>query len=145
MRLRMSCFAIRWCSMPTLPGEMPIMDERRKYIRFPVNLNARYRETNAGSWKECSVIDISREGMGISIYSREAINKGAGLRMEITIPVRSDPVAMEGILMWIRELKDDTQFNYIGGVRISSITSEDKWVLMDYAYEGWQQKEGKSH
>ena len=45
------------------------MDERRKYIRFPVTLQARYEERRGGGWKECSVIDISREGMGISIYS----------------------------------------------------------------------------
>lgn len=119
------------------------MDDRRKYIRFPVTLQARYADSSGGDWKECSVIDISREGMGISIYSREAINKGTGLRMEITVPVTIQPVAMEGFLMWIRELRDDPHFNYIGGVRISSITAEDKWALMDYAYEGWQQKEGK--
>jgi len=118
------------------------MDERRKYIRFPVKLNARYEEKNGGNWKECSVIDISREGMGISIYSREVISAGAGLHMEITVPLRSDAVTMEGVLMWIRELHDDPLFNYIGGVRISSIMAEDKWALMDYAYEGWRQKEG---
>ena len=119
------------------------MDERRKYIRFPVKLTARYAEKNGGNWKECSVIDISREGMGISIYSRESINKGASLRMEITVPVKDGPIDMEGVLIWIRELKEDPQFNYIGGVRISSITPEDKWALMDYAYEGWQQKDDK--
>ena len=124
-------------------SEEGLMDERRKYIRFPVKLNARYEEKNGGNWKECSVIDISREGMGISIYSRESINKGASLRMEITVPVKDGPIDMEGVLIWIRELKEDPQFNYIGGVRISSITPEDKWALMDYAYEGWQQKDDK--
>ena len=119
------------------------MDDRRKYIRFPVTLQARYEERSGDGWKECSVIDISREGMGISIYSREAITTGTALRMEISVPVTNEPVAMEGVLMWIRELHNDPHFNYIGGVRISSITAEDKWVLMDYAYEGWQQKEGK--
>jgi hypothetical protein len=125
-------------------GVKETMDERRKYIRFPVTLQARYEErSGGGGWKECSVIDISREGMGISIYSREEIGTGTGLRMEITVPVKQEPVVMEGVLMWLRELHDDPHFNYIGGVRISSITAEDKWALMDYAYEGWQQKEGK--
>ncbi len=123
-------------------GENEPMDERRKYIRFPVTLQARYEERNGCGWKECSVIDISREGMGISIYSREAITTGTGLRMEITVPVKHEPVAMEGVLMWIREQRNDPHFNYIGGVRISSITAEDKWAMMDYAYEGWQRKEG---
>ncbi len=119
------------------------MDERRKYIRFPLKLDARYTEKNGDNWKECSVIDISREGMGISIYSREAISKGAQLRMKITVPVLTNPVEVEGVLIWIRELTEDPQFNYIGGVRLISISADDKWALMDYAYEGWQQKEGK--
>jgi hypothetical protein len=130
--------------MPTLQaGENALMDDRRKYIRFPVTLHARYEDINGGDWKECSVIDISREGMGISIYSREAISQGSRLRMEILVPVKHEPVAMEGVLMWLRDSKDDPHFNYIGGVRISSITPEDKWVLMDFAYEGWQKNQEK--
>ena len=117
------------------------MDDRRKYIRFPVTLQARYVENSGGGWKDCSVIDISREGMGISIYSKEAITKGTVLQMEITVQVTNEPVAMKGVLVWIRELKDDPHFNYMGGVRVNSITAEDKWVLMDFAYENWQKKQ----
>jgi len=119
------------------------MDERRKYIRFPVQLDARYVEKNEENWKECSVIDISREGMGISIYSREMINRGALLWLQITLPVEKNPVAVEGTLIWIRDQKEDPQFNYICGVTLSSIRPEDKWLLMDYAYEGWNQEKGK--
>lgn len=118
------------------------MDDRRKYIRFPVQLNARYREKNEGHWKECSVIDISREGMGISIYSREIINRGALLCLQITIPAEKEPVAVEGMLIWITDFKEDPQFNYMGGVSLSSIRPEDKAVLLDYAYEGFTRREG---
>jgi hypothetical protein len=48
---------------------------------------------------------------------------------------------MKGVLVWIRELKDDPHFNYMGGVRVNSITAEGKWVLMDFAYENWQKKQ----
>lgn len=111
------------------------MDERRKYLRFPVQLDARYREKLTEDWKECSVVDISREGMGLSIYSRDTIREGTPLCMQITSPVAQDSIAVEGILTWIRDCTDDPHFNYLCGVALSSITSEDKWVLLDYAYE----------
>jgi hypothetical protein len=118
------------------------MDERRKFIRFPIELVARYSENDAKDWKECSVIDISREGMGINIYAGEYISEGLILQMEITLPVQDDPIAVTGTLMWITELKDDTRFNYLGGVKLLAIKPEDKWTLIDYAYEGWE-KGGK--
>ena len=118
------------------------MDERRKFIRFPIELIARYSENDVKDWKECSVIDISREGMGINIYAGEYISEGLILQMEITVPVQGDPLAVTGTLMWIREVKDDSRFNYLGGVKLLSIKPEDKWALMDYAYQGWG-KDGK--
>jgi hypothetical protein len=39
------------------------MDERRKFIRFPTELIARYSESDVKDWKECSVIDIIRKVM----------------------------------------------------------------------------------
>ena len=47
------------------------MGNRRKFIRFPVRLNARYSEENSDEWNQCSVIDISREGMGVIVYLKE--------------------------------------------------------------------------
>jgi hypothetical protein len=118
------------------------MDERRKFIRFPTELIARYSESDVKDWKECSVIDISREGMGINISAREYISEGVILQMEITVPVQDDPIAVTGTLMWIRERKDHPRFNYLGGVKLLAIKPEDKWTLMDYAFEGWG-KDGK--
>jgi hypothetical protein len=114
------------------------MDERRKFMRFPVELIARYSESDVKDWKECSVIDISREGMGINIYAGEYISEGLILQMEITVPVQDEPIAVTGTLMWIRGLKDDPRFNYLGGVKLLSIKPEDKWTLIEYAYEGWE-------
>ena len=118
------------------------MDDRRKFLRFPLQLRARYTENNGNNWKECSIIDISREGMGVIIHSIEAINEGVLLKIAIHAPVLDDPITVEGRLMWLKELKDDPQFNYAGGVQLTSIAPEDKWALIDYAYEGWN-KQGK--
>jgi c-di-GMP-binding flagellar brake protein YcgR len=119
------------------------MDDRRKFLRFSLQLSARYTEQNEDNWKECSVVDISREGMGVVIHSIEAINKGTLLTIEIHAPMQDDPIMIEGKLVWLREIKDVTPFNYAGGVQLTSISPENKWSLIDYAYEGWNKGEKK--
>ena len=117
------------------------MDDRRRFLRFPLQLNARYAETNDDNWMECSVIDISREGIGIIIHSKEAISKGILLKIEIDAPVKEDRITVAGKLVWLKELKDAPCFNYAGGIRLTAIAPEDKWELIDYAYEDWHNKE----
>ena len=117
------------------------MDDRRRFLRFPLQLGARYAETNGDNWKECSVIDISREGIGIIIHSKEAISKGTLLNLEIDGPVKDDQITVAGKLVWLKELKDDPSFKYAAGVQLTSIAPEDKWALIDYAYEDWHKKE----
>ena len=117
------------------------MDERRKFLRFPLQLGARYNEQNEDNWKECSVIDISREGMGVIIYSMDAISEGTLLTIEIHAPMQDDPIMVDGKLVWLKEIKDNPQFNYAGGVELTSISPENKWALIDYAYEGWNKEE----
>ena len=116
------------------------MDDKRKFLRFPLQLGARYTEENEDNWKECSVVDISREGMGVIIHSVEAISKETLLKIEIYAPVQDDPIVVEGKLVWLKELKDDPRFNYSGGVQLTSISPENKWSLIDYAYEDWNKK-----
>ena len=119
------------------------MDDRRKFLRFPLQLGARYTEEGEDNWKECSVVDISREGMGVIIHSVEVISEGALLTIEINAPVQDDPIVVEGRLVWLKEIKDDPRFNFAGGVQLTSISPENKWALMDYAYEGWNEGEKK--
>ena len=119
------------------------MDERRKFLRSPLQLGARYTEQNEENWKECSVVDISREGMGVIIHSIEAVSAGTLLKIEIDAPIQEDSIMIEGKLVWMNEIKDDPRFNYAGGVQLTSISPENKWALMDYAYEGWNKEEKK--
>ena len=117
------------------------MEDRRKYRRFPIQLSARYLEENEKEWKECSVINISREGMGIEVYVSERIHIGSILQFEIVVPIKEEPIDVIGTLMWIKELKGNPRFNFVGGVMLITIDPEDKWTLLDYAYEDWQKKE----
>ena len=119
------------------------MEDQRKYKRFPSQLSARYLGENKEEWKDCRVINVSREGMGVEIYMQEAINIGSILQLEIDVPVKKESIDAMGTLMWVRELKDDPTFNFVGGIQLITIDSEDKWELLDYVYEDWSRGKDK--
>jgi len=115
------------------------IEDRRKFKRFLVQLSARYLEEFEKEWKGCTVINISREGMGIEVYLRERIHPSSILQLEMIIPTKEEPIKVKGILRWIKELNQE--MNFVGGIELTKIDSEDKWTLMDYAYDNWPRKE----
>ena len=118
------------------------MKDRRKFIRFPVSLSARYSEENNEDWKQqCSIVNISREGMGVTVYLKTKLSLGCMLKFMVDVPEREKSVSFTGTLNWIKALKEDPDYNYKGGIKLITIDSEDKWVLLDYAYEAWKEKQ----
>ena len=118
------------------------MKDRRKFIRFPVRLSARYSEENNEDWKQqCSIVNISREGMGVTVYLKTKLSLGCMLKFMADVPEREKSVSFTGTLNWIKALKEDPDYNYKGGIKLITIDSEDKWVLLDYAYEAWKEKQ----
>ncbi len=110
------------------------MDERRKFPRFTIEINAKFfTEDN----KECSCIltDISREGTKVEISSKEKIEIGTGIKLEIYSQEKEEPISSSVIIMWCTQLDDeDPDFKYIAGGLFSDIAPEDKSLLLDQAY-----------
>lgn len=122
---------------------MSPMEDKRKYKRFSSQFGARYLEEGKEEWRDCCVVDVSREGMGIEIYMHEAIKIGSMLQFEIVIPAKEKQISAMGTLMWIKELGGNPEFNFLGGVKLITIDPEDKWELLDYVYEDWSKEEEK--
>jgi hypothetical protein len=68
------------------------MKERRKYQRFPAELNAKYIADGNNRRKGCKIIEMSSSGIRIELYLKERINIGTPLLLEIDIPGRINPV-----------------------------------------------------
>ena len=64
------------------------MEERRKNQRFSIRLGGHYLRENGEEWKDCTVTNISRSGMGIIVYVHERIPIGSFLQIEIVVPKR---------------------------------------------------------
>ena len=111
-----------------------VTEDKRKSKRFAIDLSAKYLlGENPKEWKGCSIINISREGLGIEVYLKEKIPVGTILKIEINVPTKEKPVKGIGTLMWINGLKEE--MNFKGGIKLTNIDFEDKWTLMDYAYD----------
>jgi len=118
------------------------MKDRRKFIRFPVRTGAHYSEGNKEDWKQqCSIVNISREGMGVTVYLKTKLSLGCMLKFMVDIPEREKSVSFSGTLNWIKALKEDPDYNYKGGIKLITIDPEDKWALLDFAYEAWKEKQ----
>ena len=97
-----------------------------------------------GSEKECvncSIINISRDSMGVEVYLQERIPPHLMLQFKIKVPAKKEPIKTTGILKWIKELKGKKLF--VGGVELFNIDSEETRALLDYACDKWSEKEFK--
>lgn len=99
------------------------MEERRKSKRFTINLKAQYsQEERKGKGKECTVINISRTGAGLELYTSEKIIVGTTLFFEMFAPEVIGPTKVEGIVRWVKQGKKD----FIGGIEVTSKSDKDK-------------------
>ena len=115
------------------------MDERREFPRFAIELDAKFI-TEDGKESPCKLTDISRKGTCIEIFSKEKIDIGTGIKLEITAPEKENPINASVIIMWITELDYNTEYHYLAGGLLSEIASEDKSHLLDLAYAIFKEK-----
>ncbi|MCK5421132.1 MAG: PilZ domain-containing protein [Deltaproteobacteria bacterium] len=99
------------------------MENRRSFSRFDTQLKAKYfLKERKESWGKCKVIDVSRKGMGIIFTTREKINVGSTVLLEIDVSTASNPVHVIGILRWIRKKGND----FVGGIESTKILDDVK-------------------
>jgi c-di-GMP-binding flagellar brake protein YcgR len=98
------------------------MDVRRKFSRVPIELKAQYHLKGEEDWKECTVIDISRNGMGIKFLTREKIDVGSTIHLEIFLHEKPKLINVKGILKWIKPREND----FIGGIEVTLLTREGR-------------------
>lgn len=108
------------------------MSEKRRYMRFNVIMDALLKR--ADSSKKLKVNNFSKEGVGL--LSREPLEKGEELEIEMTIPGDNVPVIFNGEVAWSASPNSDTA-DYKGGVQFKDISNEDKSRILEYIYRKW--------
>ena len=97
------------------------MEDRRRFSRQQSQLKAQYfLKGRKEGWGECTVIDVSRKGMGITFQTSEKIKVGSFILLEIPVPTELEPFYIIGILRWIRQ-KGNT---FTGGIESTEILDD---------------------
>ena len=103
------------------------MEDGRGFIRFFSQLKARYIiEDKEKDWKECTIINVNRKGMGVKFNTRERINEGSTILFEISVPSELEPVKATGILKWINEGEN----YFVGGIEFPELLHEDTFAKL---------------
>ena len=77
--------------------------ERRRHVRFKKNLEVTYRVQNKPNLKNGKTIDISESG--VKLLLDEKLAEGTTVVLQIFIPDSKKIEAVEGKIVWSRELK----------------------------------------
>jgi hypothetical protein len=89
-----------------------IEEKSRRFSRFSTNMKAQYLLELDKDWKECTIVNISREGMGITFQTREKIVVGSPIHLRLLMPNESAPINIKGMIKWVDKSGDES----IGGI-----------------------------
>jgi hypothetical protein len=115
------------------------MIEHRKYMRFSVRLRARY--LNESRWYDCSVVNVSREGMELELSEADGLEKGNIVEAEVLCPDRDQPIKVSGEIAHVQKHKAKGATQAKVGIKLTQIDAAEKWALLDTAYNDWYTKE----
>jgi hypothetical protein len=103
-------------------------NNKRQFGRFDTELKAHLILLgNGADGHECTVINMSRKGIGIKFHAREEIAIGTPIRLEVFVPEKSVPTSVQGVLKWIEE-RGDILF---GGIECTDLLDEMKFSKVD--------------
>ena len=112
------------------------MEEKRKYMRFNVLLDALCK--TGGALKKLTISNFSREGIGA--LSEIKIPKGEAVEIELSIPGDNIPVVVSGQIAWASSQSDKSEsFKY--GIKLDSIDGSDRGRVLNYIYRKWMMPE----
>ena len=102
-------------------------EDKRKFSRCLTQLDAQYfSEERRGNWETCTVINISRKGMGIKLHASEQMDIGSILHLAILVPKESDPIMVKGELRWVKQKGD----RFIGGIELAEALDDVTWARL---------------
>ena len=104
--------------------------DRRRYFRFNVELEVRYRQLESlAPYKLSCSEDMSEKGIRITLP--EYFQPGTLLELTIIIPHEEHPIKAIGRVIWVR--KDSLLQTFTVGLALALIEETDKTLFYKYA------------
>lgn len=82
-------------------------NERRAHVRFQSNTMVQYFiKKRSTRYMDCSLVDVSRNGIGVRVPPTEKIDTGMDVSLEITVPGSLERMTVSGRVHRVQ--RDDT-------------------------------------
>ena len=96
--------------------------DRRRFERFDTQRKARYfLKEGSRCWKECTIINISRKGVGILFPTHEKITMGSTILLKVFYSAATESTSVIGMIQWMRKRKND----FIGGIESIKVLDDE--------------------
>ena len=109
---------------------MKRFEEKRKFIRLEVPVDLKYIVENEPVRKEVTTNDLSCEGLRFT--SEEGVREGALLELNLNIPDASNPVHINGKVVWSKRLSTEDRSPFEVGVEFIKIEEDNKNTFLKY-------------
>jgi len=104
------------------------MNYTRKYKRYPTQREARYfLENTIADGQVCTIVNVSRKGMGIIFHTDEEIRVGTIIEIEVPITKPLESIIVRGTLRWF----DRMEIDMIGGIELINDLSDIQLSSLD--------------
>ena len=127
-------------STSQLASEQNSVSDRRKFFRLGALLDGTFKSED-GLAGVMMLTDFSREGVRASLNKKVSIGKQVA--MEIWFPGKVATVTATGKIVWVSKSQKDWTGKFDAGLQFERIAYDDRWRILDYAYEYWRQSRVK--
>ncbi len=113
--------------------------ERRRFIRFDLDTNVRYRFFDGMSIDEsmqAKAKNLSAEG--VCIVTQKEIPRNKDIELDISLPGKKAPVRIHGKVLWTHKIKGvdkNMPDRFEAGIRLYTIDKADENTLLKYYCE----------
>jgi hypothetical protein len=84
-----------------MQNPIPLKENSRTWQRFNILLRAKYFLEDVSWYRECVIIDISREGASVNLPIEEKISLGTSVILEI-MNKELENITLKGVVKWIK-------------------------------------------
>ena len=96
----------------------------RQHKRYQTHREAHYfLHHTKENGRQCTIINVSRKGMGIIFPTDETLYPGATIRLEVPVTTTFESISVSGMLKWIDRMDADC----IGGIELTKELNDVKF------------------
>ncbi len=117
------------------------MREKRRFIRFDIALKVNYIVQKQTKLEKTGITKDVSVG-GLQLLTEDRLETGNKLELKMTIPNALNPVHLNGIVLWTKEISQGNVPSYSAGIEFGKIEEDNKNTFLRFLCDLMYKKVG---